>query len=494
MSLAAMKLKLKNTKGIKIGYKPDWMSNRKRCYGGNKHIKDSKPTISYQQYTNNLRLCKQKNRGDCSKEIVLDPHKKPHFFDKSSEHRIDILNTNHLKKENVKKLKHKHKVALDGCRDHALNILGDDSGTVRTAEHVLNKRKACLIGKPAETVIKVIEIDNSLFVNVRGRGSILSFMDVEIFVKMLDGDLLLKIINNNPFQTDETGEATISIEEMKTKNGVVDKNNVDYYIFKLVPTERSVNKQLYGEFEEGRETKIVLDYYARINGEQIDKIFNNVIEITPLTNLIFTTYFYFENDGLFTAIIALTGAESEEDLQSVNNGKWSGGQNATLKPEILMRITLFDMIRRKIEIEGTAFWNINGTNDALIKKLIEDMGITPIDEYILALDESSPSETCPINKDHYNELQVMCSILNISADKLNTNDIDEDDWDDITNTMSQIIVNTDGYIYEGSIKTEIYDVSVSNVPKTKIFDVSTDFGFLDRGDGSGATNVDYGWD
>ena len=87
----------------------------------------------------------------------------------------------------------------------------------------------------------------------------------------------------------------------------------------------------------------------------------------------------------------------------------------------------------------------------------------------------------------------MIAILDISADKLKSDEIDDDDWDDITNTISQIVVNG-SYEYNGTTKTGIYDVSVSSDPKTKIFDVSTDFGFLDRGDGSGTSNVDYGWD
>ena len=490
MSLAAMKRKQKHIRGVKVGYKPHWASTRSNCSRAcGTNIKDSKPSISYEQYSNNLRLGKQTNRGDCCNEIVLDPHKKPLFADKTAEHRIEILNTNHLKDENVKKLKHEEKNVLDGCREHSLNILGDDSNMVRTAEYVLNKRKACLIGKPSETVITVNEIDNSLFFTVRGRGSILSFMEVTIFVKIIEEDRLVPLETGEKLQTDEAGEATINIDNPVTKNGEVANENVDYYILKLVPTTNSVNKQKYDEEE--RETKIILDYYARVDATQIQN-FNGVIEITPLTNLIYRTYFYFEDGGLFTAILALTGAVSEDELQSRTNGKWLGGQNnEPLKPKILTRITLFDMIRRKVEI-GTNFWNKSGKTDDLMKELIEDMGITPIDKYILAL--NAESDTCPINKVHYNELQVICNILVLSAAKLESKDIDDDDWDDMTNTMSQIVVNG-SYDYNGATKTEIYDVSVSSDPKTKIFDVSTDFGFLDRGNGKGGDNtVNYGWD
>ena len=75
MSLAAMKRKQKHTRGIPINHARDWSSPLYNVgYGGNKHIKDQNHSISYRQYTNNLRLGRQcknggkgKNRARCSK-------------------------------------------------------------------------------------------------------------------------------------------------------------------------------------------------------------------------------------------------------------------------------------------------------------------------------------------------------------------------------------------------------------------------------------------
>ena len=498
MSLAAMKRKQKHTKHIPIGYRPDWTSHRSKCYGGNKHIKNSKPSISYEQYTNRLRLGKQTNRGDCSKEIVLDPHKKPHFFDKSAEHRIEILNTNHLKDENVEKLKHKHKVALDGCRDHALNILGDDSNKVRTAEYVLNKRKACLLGKPTEiksvAEIEDIEkniIDNSLFFVITGRGSILANMNVEILIKV-NGEDNLKTLDSGVIQTSTAGIASVKID-LVTGGETVNKNDIDYYILKLVPTESSVNTQLFDG--EARQTKIVLNYFAKIDPEQMnaadlsddlqlaggENAGDADFEITPVTNLIYTIFTTSGGDflTLFNSVVAILNPSNEQDLKISLNGQAAVLDNNTKK-----RISMFDLILKKAEVMGTSFWK--GGNGS-IADLLTDIGSTLLDTYILNLDSSSP-----IDSSIHEELKTIFHILDVSVDKLDSNDIDDDDWDDITNTISQIIVN-EGYIHEGSSKTEIYDAASGRFPETKIFDVSTDFGFLDRGDGSGATNVNYGW-
>ena len=302
MSLAAMKKKQRHTKGVNIGHRPTWTAPLYNVgYGGNKHIKDSKSTISYEQYTHRLRLGKHCNRGDCTNEIVVDHNKKPHFADKTAEHRIEILTTYHLKDEHVEKLKHKEKVVLDGCNNHALNILGDDSDMVKTAEHVLKKRKACLIGKPSkiESVDEFEEIttDNSLFFVVTGRGSILANMDVKVLVN--DGSDHLKELEAGSIKTSNAGIASVEID---LKSNGIDENDINYYILKLVPTDESVNTQRFDG--EARETKLVLEYFAKIDPSQMnaadtsdglqiaggDDAGDADFEITPVTNLIYTIF------------------------------------------------------------------------------------------------------------------------------------------------------------------------------------------------------------
>lgn len=501
MSLAAMKRKQKHTRGIPIKHTPDWSSPLYNVgYGGNKHIKDQKHTISYRQYTNNLRLGRQCKNGDCRKEIVVDPHKTPHFADKTADHRIEILSTCHLRDENLEKTKHKHKVALDGCKDHALNIIGDDSDTVRTAEHVINKRKACLIGKPTDKEIlsadsiKDLDREDSLFFIITGRGSILANMRVEVFVKLNDIDELKKLDFNTESSDTATSRAGIASVDVlfKSSGTPIKKSDIDYYILKLVPTELSVNTQRFNG--EARETKLVLEYFAKIDPGQMNSadLSDNLqiaggddagdadFEITPITNLIYTLFINVGFGGLVDAIRAILGPDVNETKLKIG----LNGQQAELEIDQKKRIAMFDLILKKAEVMGTDFWN--GGNGS-IADLLDDIGSTLLDTYILNLDSSSP-----IDSSIHEELQTIYHILNISADKLDSNDIDDDDWDDITNTISQIIVN-EGYIHEGSEKTEIYDATSGRFPETKIFDVSTDFGFLDRGDGSGATNVNYGW-
>ena len=377
-----------------------------------------------------------------------------------------------------------------------MNILGDDSNKVRTAEYVLNKRKACLLGKPTEiksvAEIEDIEkniIDNSLFFVITGRGSILANMNVEILIKV-NGEDNLKTLDW--CYTNIKLVASVKID-LVTGGETVNKNDIDYYILKLVPTESSVNTQLFDG--EARQTKIVLNYFAKIDPEQMnaadlsddlqlaggENAGDADFEITPVTNLIYTIFTTSGGDflDLFNLVVAI-----------LNPSKWTklkiglNGQQAELEIDQKKRIAMFDLILKKAEVMGTDFWY--GGNGS-IADLLDDIGSTLLDTYILNLDSSSP-----IDSSIHEELQTIYHILNISADKLDSNDIDDDDWDDITNTISQIIVN-EGYIHEGSSKTEIYDAVSGRFPETKIFDVSTDFGFLDRGDGSGATNVNYGW-
>ena len=494
MSLAAMKRKQKHTRGIPINHARDWSSPLYNVgYGGNKHIKDQNHSISYRQYTNNLRLGRQCKNGDCHREIVLDPYKKTLFADKSADHRVEVLNTHHLKETNVEKLKHKHKIALDGCKNHTLNIIGDDSDSVRTAEHVLNKRKACLIGKPSE-IEEIEEIEDSLFFVITGRGSILANMGVEIFVKLngIDDLKKLDVKDASDGATSTAGIASIDIL-FKSNGKQINKSNIDYYILKLIPTEDSVNTQRFNG--EARETKLVLEYFAKIDPPQMNsadisdglQIGGGVdagdadFEITPITNLIYTLFTIVGIGGLIDSIRAILGPDINE--QKLKLGL--NGQQAELEIDNKKRIAMFDLILKKAEVMGTGFWK---DDDGSIAALLTDIGSTLLDTYILNLDDTSP-----IRSTIHEELQTIYHILDISADKLESEDIDDDDWDDIINTISQIIVN-EGYLYEGSIKTEIYDATSGRFPETNIFDVSTDFGFLDRGDGSGATNVDYGWD
>ncbi len=503
-----MKRKLKHTRGIPINHTRDWSSPLYNVgYGGNKHIKDQKPTISYEQYTNRLRLGKQCNRGDCSKEIVLDPHKKPHFADKTADHRIEILNTNHLKDENVEKLKHQHKVALDGCKNHALNILGDDSDMVRTAEHVLNKRKACLIGKPSDikTVAEVETVEKEIlpiFFVITGRGSILANMDVEVKVKLDSSDGLTEV----EIGSIRTSNAGIASVEMDLESQEIDENDILYYILKLVPSKDeknpSVNTQKFtddlGNVQQ-RRTKLVLEYFAKIEANQMNEVDEDTgqidatiaggddagvadFEITPITNLIYTLFDKVGDDGLVDSITAILGPDiNEEKLKLGNNG-----QQAELKIDEKKRIAMFDIILKKATVMETSFWE--GGNGS-ITDLLEDIGSTLLDKYILNLDSSSP-----IAEDIHKELQTIYHILDVSADKLDSEDINDDDWDDITNTISQIVVNG-SYKHNGTTKTDIYDATSGRSPETNIFDVSTDFGFLDHEafGGSGTTNVDYGW-
>jgi len=83
---------------------------------------------------------------------------------------------------------------------------------------------------------------------------------------------------------------------------------------------------------------------------------------------------------------------------------------------------MFDLILKKAEVMGTGFWK---DDDGSIADLLTDIGSTLLDTYILNLDDTSP-----IRSTIHEELQTIYHILDISADKLESEDIDDDDWDD----------------------------------------------------------------
>jgi len=137
MSLATFKRKTKQLRNVKIGYKQR-LAKSDCCVNPGNSVES--PNRSYNNIYRNRRVFNFKNKnGGCCSEIV-----KP-VRDGTAQHRLERLTTHHLKEENVAKMTFAHKEILEGCRDHHLNIIEDESGKTKSAEHVMNKKKACLM-------------------------------------------------------------------------------------------------------------------------------------------------------------------------------------------------------------------------------------------------------------------------------------------------------------------------------------------------------------
>ena len=261
MSLAALKKKTKSTKNIKIGFK----KRINQSYSQTTNTDNSyimKPNMSYYNIYKKYNNYKDSvSNGDCDVVVAIEP-------DLSGEHRVEVLSTQHLKKENMEKMKHIKREPNDRCdKKNELNYKDDDmSKTALSAQFVMNKKKACLIdGSFLDPIEKsILAIKQKLFFRIRGRGSILTRMRVEISVVIYDiitenpKTYILKSLDSegNPITTDDQGEAIIEIQavdgtyelEPSPQFGKIIILHEEIYanpnnriIIKLKPTEESVD-------------------------------------------------------------------------------------------------------------------------------------------------------------------------------------------------------------------------------------------------------------
>lgn len=140
MSLAALKKKSKSTKNVKIGFK----RRMNPSYSQKTNIDnqyDIKPSVSYYNLNKKYNIYKNMDcDGDCNVVVAIEP-------DLTGEHRVEVLSTQHLKKENMEKMKHIKREPDERChKKNELNYKDDDmSKTALSAQFVMNKKKACLI-------------------------------------------------------------------------------------------------------------------------------------------------------------------------------------------------------------------------------------------------------------------------------------------------------------------------------------------------------------
>ena len=207
MSLAALKKKTKNTKNIKIGFK----KRINQSYSQTTNTDNSyimKPNMSYYNIYKKYNNYKDSvSKGECDVVVAIEP-------DLTGEHRVEVLSSQHLKKENMEKMKHIKREPNDRCdKKNELNYKDDDmSKTALSAQFVMNKKKACLIDgsflDPTVTIRK-----KKLFIRTRGRGSILTNMKVELFFIIYENliDEPIMYLLNNQFLSNAMGETIISV-------------------------------------------------------------------------------------------------------------------------------------------------------------------------------------------------------------------------------------------------------------------------------------------
>ena len=141
MSLAALKKKTKSSiKCIKPAYKRRINSTYTHSNPNieyNFEAYDVKPNISYNNLYRKYNIYKNvNNEGDCKVVVDVEP-------DLTGEHRVEVLSTQHLKKENMEKMKHIKREQDKHChKKNELNYKDDDmSKTALSSYFVINKKK-----------------------------------------------------------------------------------------------------------------------------------------------------------------------------------------------------------------------------------------------------------------------------------------------------------------------------------------------------------------
>jgi hypothetical protein len=141
MSLAALKKKTRSTvKAITPAYKRRINQSYSQKTKTDNHY-DIKPSISYYNLNKKYNIYKDSvSNGDCEVVVAVEP-------DLTGEHRVEVLSSQHLKKENMEKMKHTKREPDERCKKkNELNYKDDDmSKTSLSAQFVINKKKACLI-------------------------------------------------------------------------------------------------------------------------------------------------------------------------------------------------------------------------------------------------------------------------------------------------------------------------------------------------------------
>jgi hypothetical protein len=258
MSLATLKKKSKSTKNVKIGFKRRMNPSYSQKTKTDNHY-DIKPSASYYNLNKKYNIYKNMDcDGDCDVVVAVEP-------DLTGEHRVEVLSTQHLKKENMEKMKHTKREPDERChKKNELNYKDDDmSKTASSAQFVMKKKKACLIdGSFLDPTVTII--NKKLFFRVKGRGSILTKMRIEVSVVIYENPsespktYILKSVDSqeNPITTDDQGEAIIDIEanggtyelDPSPQHGKDVISHEDIYanpnnriIIKLKPTEESVD-------------------------------------------------------------------------------------------------------------------------------------------------------------------------------------------------------------------------------------------------------------
>ena len=218
MSLATLKKKSKSTKNVKIGFKRRMNPSYSQKTKTDNHY-DIKPSASYYNLNKKYNIYKNMDcDGDCDVVVAVEP-------DLTGEHRVEVLSTQHLKKENMEKMKHIKREPDERChKKNELNYKDDDmSKTASSAQFVMKKKKACLIDPSVSLKTK------HLFFIIKGRGSILTKMEVEVSFVIYDNSSESPriFVLDYQFFTDAQGEAILYITA--DENGYYKLKNPSLY-------------------------------------------------------------------------------------------------------------------------------------------------------------------------------------------------------------------------------------------------------------------------
>lgn len=467
MSLAALKKKVKQTKNIKIGFKkrinPSYTSNTIN------YDYEMKPPISYYNLMKNYNNYKNSSfEGDCNVNVAIEP-------DLSGKHHTEVLSTQHLKKENIEKMKHIKREPDDKCnKKNELNYKDDDmSKTAMSAQFVMNKKKAKLIDNSCLTE-EIVNKTKNLFFIIKGTGSIITGAEVEISVITHESDgtikpfvLLTNDENGNKIVTDLQGEAVINIVPnsddnyllKETQHGenflnhdVINSNANNRVIITLKPTEnsRDVDTSLVENIIIKREYQATLKLrsISDISRETItsnialsaEPTVENLIKVNPVTTMIskLTTKNQdnpsYQADSDMAILLGVDSSKIDIGLIPNENGGGTFGQTFNVDSDISNTvnnsITVVDQMEK---------WSASQEEEI---DIMEDIIVNVLENNIPVSDISSSHISENIQLESQNTLLEITRVVNDVYDSSMTDENIQLSLELLT------IANQDGYLVE----------------------------------------------